>query len=420
MPVLMTGLAAVALAWLLGAALPGALAIRALLLAAGVLATGIALALQLPCTEKTREGRLLAAGLWLLAAVVTVVARLAMSPSWDSIALLSRVATGVCLLAAAVTALPAGWRMLVVTLLILFHFGGICIAVVNVAPPSGGTPWLATQLWLRVYRPYLTMTNLNNGYHFYAPEPGPCALVFFRVEYADGLSRWVRIPNHPECTCHLERRRYGSLATTLGQIMPMMPQREEELCSRRLEAGRNHEPPIPPVPDMPLPMQYHEAGMQVRLILSSYVRWVAKNTPHPLDEDVPVTGVKVYRVQYTNPPVEHFQEGRDPLDPTLYAAFYQGDYEPNGTIKESCFKIRRDKQGQVVEITQDPFLWWQIPILRVPSDPNKAPQGPDPSIAMPVTKSARRTAGPWSGEGKIVNYVYIHAGDKDKAEEALP
>jgi hypothetical protein len=348
------------------------------------------------------------------------VARLALDPAWDSIALLSRVATLVCLLAAAVTALPEGKRLIAVTLLILFHFGGICTAVVFVAPPNGPTPWLANQLWIRIYRPYLLITNLNNGYHFYAPEPGPCALVFFRVEYADGLSRWVRIPNHPECRDHLERRRYGSLATSLGQVMPMMPQREEELTRRRIDAGRSHEPPIPPMPEAPLVTQYREPGVQVRLLVSSYVRWVARSTAHPLEENVPVTGVKVYRVEYTNPPVEHFQEGRDPLDPTLYAAFYMGDYEPNGTIKESCLKVRRDKQGQVVEVIQDPFLWWQIPILRMPSDPDKAPQGPDATVAMPVTKSAKHTAGPWSGEGKIVNYVYIHAGDKDKAEEALP
>jgi hypothetical protein len=33
-----------------------------------------------------------------------------------------------------------------------------------------------------------------------------------------------------------------------------------------------------------------------------------------------------------------------------------------------------------------------------------------------------RKAGPgtWTGEGKIINYVYIHAGDKDKAQENVP
>jgi hypothetical protein len=419
-PVLMTGLGAVALGWLLGAVLQGgAPALRAILLTVGVLATGAALALQLPYTEKTREGRLLAAGMWLLAAVVTVVARLALDPSWDSIALLSRWATLACLLAAAVTALPEGKRMIAITLLVLFHFGGICVAVVNVPPANSNPPWLATQLWMRVYRPWLTLTNLNNGYHFYSPEPGPVALVFFRVEYADGLSRWVRIPNHAECENHLTRRRFGSLATTIGQSIPMMPQREEELCKRRIEGGRNHEPPIPPMPDMPLPTQYREPGVGVRLILSSYARWVAKTTPHPLEEKVPVVGVKIYRVDHMHPPVEHFQEGRDPLDPTLYLTWYMGEYEANGTIKESCFKVRRDKQGQVVEVIQDPFLWWQIPILRVPESAERPPEA-EGSAAVPASRSGRQTPGPWSGEGKIMNYVYIHAGDKDKAEEALP
>jgi hypothetical protein len=62
--------------------------------------------------------------------------------------LLSRVATLVCLMAAGVTALPEGKRLIAISLLILFHFGGICTAVVFVAPPNAPPPWLANQILL--------------------------------------------------------------------------------------------------------------------------------------------------------------------------------------------------------------------------------------------------------------------------------
>ena len=45
-------------------------------------------------------------------------------------------------------------------------------------PPNGDAPFVSEQIWHRVARPYLQLTVLNNGYHFYAPEPGPAALVW--------------------------------------------------------------------------------------------------------------------------------------------------------------------------------------------------------------------------------------------------
>jgi hypothetical protein len=412
-PVLLAGLGAVAAAWLLAAAAPGgALATRAALIVVGLIATGGALALRLPHAGSTTESRLAAAGLWLLGAFSLLVARLALAPAWDSVGLLLGVLMGVAVVGAVLTALPGGWRMLAVSLLIVFHLGGICVAIVNVPSPGGPPPWLASQAWSRVYRPYLTFTNLDNGYHFYSPEPGPCALLWFRVEFADGSSRWRRIPDHDSCRNHLDRRRFGSLAAAVGQTVPVAPQRGEQLAYRRLEAGRAHEPPIPPG-DIPLPAQYREPTAHAKMLLASYARYVARTTrrPHP-ESAAAVTGVKIYRVEFHNPPVKHFEAGRDPLDPTLYAPFYQGDFEPDGRLKPSCLRILRDPSGREVVSVQDPFLYWLIPIVRVP-------EGAEPPRAVPPTaRLDPRRSGPWSGEGRVVNYVNIHAGDKDK--EDLP
>ena len=79
--------------------------------------------------------------------------------------------------------------------------------------------------------------------------------------------------------------------------------------------------------DGPAENQYHEPSKYVLILVSSYVRRVVRTTEHPKGSDSEVTGVKVYRVDYYNPPVEHFHAGREPLDPTLYLAYYCGSDE---------------------------------------------------------------------------------------------
>ena len=106
---------------------------------------------------------------------------------------------------------------------------------------------------------------------------------------------------------------------------------------------------------------------------------------------MPAVAVKIYRGECSNPPVEHFQAGRDPLDPTLFRAWYLGEYDPQGRLLESS---KRD------------MLYWMIPIIRVHDDG-----------ALPETPAGKnRPQEPWEKGGKIVNYLRIHAGDGNKEE----
>jgi hypothetical protein len=98
---------------------------------------------------------------------------------WDSIRLFLAVLAAVAVAGAALVLLPSPGRRLVISLYVLYHFGGILTAVMS-APPQ---PWIFQQLWARLYRPYLQFMYLNNAYHFYAPEPGPSCFLWFRVEY---------------------------------------------------------------------------------------------------------------------------------------------------------------------------------------------------------------------------------------------
>src|SRR5262249_10057157 len=259
--------------------------------------------------------------------------------------------------------------MMAGSVLILLHFAAILTAVTIVPPPNGPSPYWSQQLWNKVSRPYLQMTVLNNGYHFYAPEPGPAALAWFRVEFARGESLGVPTPDKKTVKTPVGGRGRGALAPTPAQTTP--PSSDfERLRQRRFEAGMKHKPPIP-MADMAVENQYHEPSKYVLTLISSYVRRVARTVERPEGADGEVTGVKVYRVDYYNPPVQHFQAGRAPLDPTLYAVYYMGEYDARGKMKESSLLEKREKpDGPVVERVQDPFLYWQIPIVQVPEDPN--------------------------------------------------
>jgi hypothetical protein len=410
-PVLLAGLGLVALGWIWGLALDDtAPALRALTLALGLTAIGTTLVLYLPWAKPDLEGRMIAVGLWVLGGIAAYVAQIGLGTHFDSLGVLLVVLTLAAITGAILTAVPAGWRLVGVSVLILLHFAAIFTAVTVVPPPNGPPPFVANQLWTRLSRPYLQLTVLNNGYHFYAPEPGPSALMWFYVEFSDGASTWVRFPDHKTVATHIERRRLGALATMVGQPVPVQPARLDELTDRRIRAGLAHNPPIP-MGEMPPAAQYREPNVHAALLIASYARRVARTTEHPDGADSPVRGVKVYRVEYMNPPVQHFQAGREPLDPTLYMAIYMGEFDREGTLKPECLTIERTKEGRITNRIQDPFLYWQLPIVSIPLDED----------AVPDVGPRRREGEPgmWQSEGKIINYVRIHAGDK-KDQESIP
>ena len=407
-PILAAGLAAVAVGWVWSLVAGGAgEPLRFGLILAGLVAVGAAVALRLSHTGSTRDERVVSAGLLVLAAVAAALARAALE-AYDSAALVLQIAVFVALAAAVLTALPPGPAAVVLGAAALLHFGAIATAIVLVPAPGGGPPWLALQAYTRFYRPWLEVTHLNNGYHFYSPEPGPVTLLWFQVKYADGTTRWVRIPDHARSRSGLNTRRWGGLSTSTGQTMPLTGPAAEQLINRRVEAGQKHKPPIPPAPldQVALPLQYREPMLSVKMLTASYARYVAATTPHPTDPGQAVVGVKVYRADYNQARPEQVHAGIGFLDPTLYQVYYQGEFAPDGTMKDSCLKIRFNKKGEVLERTQDPFLYWLLPIVREPKGelPPLGPTGERPPLG-PANSHVR-------------NYFRIHAGEQ--GEESVP
>ncbi len=73
---------------------------------------------------------------------------------------------------------------------IVFHFA----AVIAAAGSVGHTSELILAGW-RVFRPYLQLLYLNQGYNFFAPQPAPSTLLNFEALRDDGTVLNGRIPD---------------------------------------------------------------------------------------------------------------------------------------------------------------------------------------------------------------------------------
>jgi hypothetical protein len=366
-PVLWAGLASLALAlvwfWALG---DTATPLRLFLLGAGLLATAAAVAIR-PASPIILA----------LAAVGAAVAWGGSSPEWDSARLLLGVFGLVAGGAAVLLLLPRLVRRLIVTLLVFLHFGGIVTAVLSVPPQ----PWLASVVWTYWYRPYLEFMYLNNAYHFYSPDPGPASLLWFRVQYEDGSARWVKLPNRKDFPLGHNYQRRLSLTESTNQLVAGSANFELRL-RYRMEAGNQRE--IPMHPEVAPGFQYREPSYYSRWMLKSYARHVIHHYPHLEDPSQKAVAVKIYRVVHNIPLARDLADGLDPFDETTYVPYYQGEYDPEGNLKEP----------------QDPFLYWLIPILKKEKS----------NVFRSGVGAAGRKPDPRDVELK--DYVKIHAGDR--------
>jgi hypothetical protein len=383
---------------------------RVVLVVVGALAAGGAVAIR------PRSAAILGS-----AALAAFLASVALSPApgsaedpWDSARRLAQVLTAVAAVAAVLLLLPRAVRRTVVSLVILFHFGGIVTAV-TAAQPS---PWLSGQIWTYIYRPYLYFMYLNNAYHFYSPEPGPASLLWFRIEYendeVDGQVvknwRWVKVPYLDKDTGNpvpwrpkVDYTRRLSLAESTNQ--PSIPLPEDvlnRLAQRRVNAGQIRR--IPTHPDLPLGAQFREPNQFSKYWMGAYARHVACTYPHEEKPHLKVTGVKIYRVVHRLPDPQELTAGLDIYDPATYWPFYQGDYDAEGKMKP-YYDLELDGSKR---LDRDPFLYWLIPIARFPSDKPKVEE--EPPIRVLVNKAKAR---PQQLDLELRDYLSIHAGDTD-------
>lgn len=316
---------------------------------------------------------------WLATIGVALLAYQATPPNWDTARMMLRIFAALAGLGTVLTFLPPRPRHAVVSILILLHFTAILTAAIPI--PSDESPmWITDQLARRIFWPYVELMYLDTPYSFYSPQPPAETLLWIRVEYADETSRWVRLPDYEKCRTKLELSRWLALTAYAGsQRQP--PKNLEKLLQLREKAGERHRPRIP-LAEVAFDQQYSEPTLEAKRFYESYARHAAYAFPHPIGPNVLVTGIKLYAVVHQLLTPREFKDGADPNDPTLFWAYYLGDFAPEGNLKASCYLVEYDHNGRAFERKRDPFLYWLIPIER-------------------------------GDDGTITDYVRIHAGDNN-------
>ena len=100
-------------------------------------------------------------------------------------------------------------------MLILLHLAAVILAPLNVWPSGESKLWhaVATPFW-----PYIEAADLNHGYRFFGPDPGPSHLVRYHLEMPDGTSREGVFPNLAEERPRLLYHRYFMLSEHLNGL----------------------------------------------------------------------------------------------------------------------------------------------------------------------------------------------------------
>jgi len=96
----------------------------------------------------------------------------------------------------------------------MLHLACVVIAPLADPPPSSE---LSRGL-ARIARPYIQAVALDNGYRFFAPDPGPSHLVRYELHNADGSQRSHEFPNRQEHFPRLLYHRHFMLSETVSAI----------------------------------------------------------------------------------------------------------------------------------------------------------------------------------------------------------
>jgi hypothetical protein len=110
--------------------------------------------------------------------------------------------------------------------LIAGHLVAIFSAPASVAPSSP----LIQSVWSKC-SPYLYATNLNHGYHFFAPEPGASSLLEYSGKTSTGETKYGVLPDKQKMRPRLLYHRYFMLTEYLGGFAPEDPVRKKVIAN---------------------------------------------------------------------------------------------------------------------------------------------------------------------------------------------
>jgi hypothetical protein len=186
----------------------------------------------------------------------------------------------------------------VASVLLTLHLTAVFAAPWANPPPSSEL----ARLVAAGFYPYLRFMSLDNGYRFFAPDPGPSHLVRYEIELEDGA---VHTGRFPELAAHRPRLLYHRYLM-IAEIL-------EALTSPNFE--------IPPQgPLLPEHQAFiFERRRRAELLQQSIARQLAREHPG-------ARRIRLYVVTHALPSPMDVENGMRLDDPALYRERLVGDF----------------------------------------------------------------------------------------------
>lgn len=109
----------------------------------------------------------------------------------------------------------SGRTRLVLSLLLSLHLAAVFLGAWNGAPPFS----LLGEALVAPLRPYINAADLNHGYRFFAPNPGPSHLLDYQLTTADGRTVSGRLPDLRK---HQPRLLYHRFFMLTEHVVPLL------------------------------------------------------------------------------------------------------------------------------------------------------------------------------------------------------
>jgi hypothetical protein len=184
------------------------------------------------------------------------------------------------------------------SVLLLAHFFAILTATLAQPMPGQPAPYLATRMH-SLARPYLDAFFLNSSFRFFAPNPGPVKLCWFRLERDDGLAEWVEFPR---------RRTFAPWP----------------IYHRELAVVSFWDAQIGPDPENQKQLTLSPPG---QVGIASFVRRLNTKYDHGSS---PLRAVDLYTVHHRAAEPSQIAAGWTPYDLRLYRICHVGQFSPDG------------------------------------------------------------------------------------------
>jgi hypothetical protein len=125
-----------------------------------------------------------------------------------------------------------------ISLLLIVHVSAVFLGPFAMPPQASELASAMAGLW----RPYVDVASLANGYRFFAPEPGPSHLVRYELLLDDGTKREGFFPNRDEQKPRLLYHRYFMMSEFLNTLAnPNAPRDRMEQYAKAYAQHLAHE-----------------------------------------------------------------------------------------------------------------------------------------------------------------------------------